>query len=94
MEGNQLSKKDQTIVTDMLFESKAGIKDIATAISETTSSDIRSLLREELRTAIQHQEQIYSFMQEHGLYDSYDISKQIEKDVRNADMAINQTGGE
>lgn len=90
MDTNQLSALDHTIATDMLFEAKAGIKDIAAAITETTTSDIRAFLTQALQTAIKQHEQMYTFLQDKGIYDAFNIPEQLEKDIHYANRALNE----
>ncbi|WP_343224471.1 spore coat protein [Paenibacillus sp. ACRRX] len=43
---------DQVVATDMLITAKAGVKDLAVAITETASPEVRNILRSHLDTAI------------------------------------------
>ncbi|GAE37157.1 spore coat protein [Halalkalibacter akibai] len=88
MESKQLSFADHTIVTDMLFETKAAIKDLSTALSEATSPQVRTFLETELMTAIGQHEQIYTFLQNRGIYDAYNIPEQLQKDITYAQAAL------
>ncbi|WP_216830645.1 spore coat protein [Alkalihalobacterium elongatum] len=88
MDSKQLSVADHTIATDMLFETKAAIKDFATAITESSTPEIRSFLVQELRTAITQHEQIYGFLQDRGIYDAYNVPQQLQKDVQYASRAL------
>jgi similar to spore coat protein len=90
MDTKQLSSSDHAIATDMLFESKAAVKDLATAITESTSDEIRTFLTQELRSAITHHEQIYGFLQDRGIYDAYNVPEQLQKDIEYANRALNQ----
>ena len=89
MESKELSFSDQAIATDMLFESKAAIKDFATAITESSTAEIRTFLVQELRNAIKDHENIYVFLQDRGIYDAYNVPKQLQKDIEYADRALN-----
>jgi similar to spore coat protein len=90
MDAKQLSFTDHTIATDMLFETKAAIKDLATAITESTSSEIHTFLTKELRNAINQHEKIYGFLQDRGIYDAYNVPEQLQKDIEYANKALNQ----
>lgn len=90
MDSNQLSASDHMIATDMLFEAKAGIKDIAAAITETPAPEIRSFLTQELKTAIAQHEQIYGFLQDRGIYNAYNLTQQLEKDIEYANRALSE----
>ncbi|MGO5012146.1 spore coat protein [Niallia sp. Sow4_A1] len=86
----ELSFSDHVIATDMLFETKAAVKDIAAALTESTTSEIRTFLKQELRNAIDQHEQIYSFLQDRGIYNAYNVPQQLEKDLAYAERSLNQ----
>ncbi|SHF86217.1 spore coat protein [Ornithinibacillus halophilus] len=90
MANKELSFTDQAIASDMLFESKAAIKDIATALTETTSSEIRTFLKKELKSAIKQHGQIYNYLHEKGIYDAYNVQAQISNDVDYGNEALKQ----
>jgi similar to spore coat protein len=90
MDTKHLSFSDHAIATDMLFETKAAVKDFATAITESTSPEIRTFLRQELRNAITQHEQIYGFLQDRGIYDAYNVPQQLQKDIEYANRALNE----
>jgi similar to spore coat protein len=81
MEVKPLSFSDHVIATDILFETKAAIKDLSVAITEATSDKVHTFLREELRSAIAYHERIYGFLQNRGIYDAYNIPEQLQKDI-------------
>ncbi|WP_088105465.1 spore coat protein [Halalkalibacter urbisdiaboli] len=84
----ELSPTDHAIATNMLFEAKAAVKDLAAAITESTSPEIRTFLTQELRSAIQQHEQIYVFLQERGIYDAYNVPQQLQKDISYAERVL------
>lgn len=86
----KLDFSDHVIATDMLFETKATIKDFSTAITESTSPEVHDFYFKELRNAIQFHEQIYGYFQSNGIYDAYNIPEQLEKDIEYANQALNQ----
>jgi similar to spore coat protein len=90
METKQLNFTDHVIATDMLFETKAAIKDFAIAITESTSVEIHTFLAKELRNAIAQHEQIYGFLQDRGRYDAYNVPEQLQKDIEYANTVLNQ----
>ncbi|MBB6452694.1 spore coat protein CotF [Salirhabdus euzebyi] len=90
METNPLSTTDQTIATDMLFEAKAAIKDIATAITETTSKEVRDFLTKELKDAINQQERIFNFLQNKGIYHAKNVKDQLDLDIEFANRALGE----
>ncbi|MCR6104922.1 spore coat protein [Salipaludibacillus agaradhaerens] len=85
----QLNANDHAIATSMLFESKAAIKDIATALSETASAEVHALLTSEIWAAINQHEAIYQFLQNNGIYDAYNVPEQLQKDIQYVDRALN-----
>lgn len=90
MDKKKLSFIDHVIATDLLFETKAAIKDFAAAITESSSTEIHTFYRKELQKAITQHEQIYGFLQDREIYDAYNISQQIQKDVSYANEALQQ----
>ncbi|WP_077622287.1 spore coat protein [Sediminibacillus massiliensis] len=88
MEEKSLSFSDHVIATDMLFETKAAVKDLAAAITESTSYEIRSFLKQEIKTAISQHELIYGFLQDRGRYDAYNVPEQLQKDIKYANTAL------
>jgi similar to spore coat protein len=80
---------DQTIATDMLCTAKSGIKEIATALSETTSPQIRTMLRKQFDQAVTHHEQLTNYMITKGWYTPTNIAQQIKNDIQLATQAIN-----
>ncbi|MTT32393.1 spore coat protein [Terrilactibacillus sp. BCM23-1] len=88
MSSKQLSHSDHVIATDMLYESKAAIKDFASAITESTSAEIRSFLKQEIRNAILQHELIYGFLQDKGIYDAYNVPQQLQRDIDYATRAL------
>lgn len=90
MNKKQLSFIDHVIATDMLFETKAAIKDFAAAITEASSPEIHTFYHKELQKAITQHEQIYGFLQARGIYDAYNVPQQLQKDISYADEALQQ----
>ncbi|MGD7044738.1 spore coat protein [Jeotgalibacillus proteolyticus] len=84
----ELSKADHAIAADMLFEVKASIKDLAAAITESATEEIHQFLAAELKLAISHHEKIYSFLQDRGIYDAYNVPDQLKKDVHYAERTL------
>ncbi|UTR16809.1 spore coat protein [Salipaludibacillus sp. LMS25] len=85
----QLNVNDHAVATSMLFESKAAIKDMATALSETASAEVHALLTSEIRTAIKQHEAIYHFLENNGIYDAYNVPQQLQKDIQYVNRALN-----
>jgi similar to spore coat protein len=79
---------DKVIATDFLVSTKAGIRNLAFAITETTTPELRTGLREELRNAVQTHEKITNFMIEKGIYHPHDIGEQLQVDLQITDTAL------
>ena len=90
MDTQPLSYTDQHIATGMLFEVKDAIKDLATAITESSTDEIHTFLTDELKMAIAQHQQIYDFLQTRGIYDAYNVPVQLQKDIGYAKRALNQ----
>ncbi|MGO4886367.1 spore coat protein [Anaerobacillus sp. MEB173] len=79
---------DQVIATDFLISAKAGIRNIAFAITESASPEVRALLREELKHAVQTHERITNYMIEKGTYHPHDLGEQIATDMKITETAL------
>jgi similar to spore coat protein len=84
----QQTLTDQTIASDMLIAAKAGIKGSAIALSEAASPQVRTLLKQQLDTAVTAHEQLSNFMMSKGWYTPYNIKQQIQTDIQNANTAV------
>ncbi|QXE02872.1 spore coat protein [Terribacillus sp. DMT04] len=93
MKEQPLSVADRGIATDLLFKTKASIKDLSAVISETTTGELHELLTDELHKAIQQHEKIYGFLQDRGIYDAYRVPHQLEKDSSYIAEALERSGG-
>jgi similar to spore coat protein len=82
---------DQVIATDFLISVKSGIRNYGIAITETTSKEVRTVLRKQLQEAITTHEIITNYMMSRGFYHAYDPVEQINLDLQTADSAINLT---
>ncbi|MDH7578936.1 MAG: spore coat protein [Bacillota bacterium] len=79
---------DQTVAYDLLISAKSGVKNIASALTEVASPNVRSALRKQLDDAINLHERVTSYMLNKGWYYPYNVSRQIQQDLRNAEMAM------
>ncbi|MFN2747205.1 MULTISPECIES: spore coat protein [Bacillus] len=78
---------EQVIATDFLITAKTGVKNIATAITETSSPDVRETLKQYLNDAIETHEQITNYMISKGYYNPSNLPKQIQIDTQAAEVA-------
>lgn len=79
---------DLAIATDFLISAKAGVRNLAVAITETATPEVKELLRRELDNAIDAHDKIAQYMIKNEMYHAYDIPQQIEHDLKKADIAL------
>ncbi|MCM3342658.1 spore coat protein [Paenibacillus sp. MER TA 81-3] len=79
---------DQVIATDMLLASKSGIKDLAVAITESATPDVRTVLKSHLDTAITCHEKLTNYMMNKGYYHPYNVNEQLQIDMQSANAAL------
>lgn len=79
---------DLVIATDLLVTAKAGVRNLAVAITETATPSVKKLLRRELDNAIDTHDKIAQYMIKNEMYHAYDIDEQIEHDLKKADIAL------
>lgn len=79
---------DKVIATDFLISTKAGIRNLAFAITETATPELRAGLREELRNAINTHERITNFMIEKGIYHPHSLMEQLQVDLQITETAL------
>nr|WP_322448209.1 spore coat protein [Bacillus sp. 31A1R] len=80
---------DQVNATDFLISTKAGIRNLAFALTETATPELRATLREELRNAVETHEQISNYMISRGMYHPNDLGEQLKLDLQITDTALN-----
>lgn len=80
---------DQVIATDFLLSAKTGIKNIALAITETSTPVVRDTLRQYLNDAIETHEQIFNYMVDKGYYHPKDLAEQLRVDFTASETAMN-----
>lgn len=79
---------DMAIATDFLVTSKAAVRNLAVAITETATPEVKQLLRRELDNAIDTHDKIAQYMIEQEMYHAYDVDEQISHDLEKADIAL------
>ncbi|AWK52857.1 spore coat protein [Clostridium beijerinckii] len=82
---------DQVIATDFLISAKSAVQNYAVAITETTSPEIREVLKRQLKEAIFTHETISNYMMANGYYQAYDLQEQFKLDLETTDTALNLT---
>jgi len=81
------SMTEQVIATDFLISAKTGVRNIAAAITESSSPEVRETLQQYLHDAMNTHEQIFHYMAAKGFYHSKDLTQQISVDLEAADTA-------
>lgn len=79
---------EKVIATDFLISAKASVRNYAIAISETTTPEVREVLRMHLDASIITHEKILRFMMDNGYYHVNNPKEQINEDMANADIAL------
>lgn len=80
---------DQVIATDFLISAKAGVWNYTIAITETATPELKAVLREQLRAAVETHEKITNYMMAKGYYHPHDLSDQLQVDLTVTDTALN-----
>ena len=80
---------EQVVATDFLLASKTGVKNIAMAITETSTPEVRDTLKQYLIEAIDTHEQIFRYMENKGYYHPNNLSEQLNVDLTAAQTALN-----
>ncbi|MFZ3580340.1 spore coat protein [Virgibacillus sp. DJP39] len=76
---------------DLLVFAKTAVRNYAIAITETATPVLRETLTEQLLKAILLHGEVYEYMNENGLYPSYDLEKLLKNDVRIATKALDMS---
>ena len=79
---------DMAIATDLLLTSKAAVRNLAVAITETATPSVKKLLRRELDNAIDTHDKIAQYMIKNEMYHAYDLQEQMNHDLEKADIAL------
>ncbi|MDF2963692.1 MAG: spore coat protein [Paenibacillus sp.] len=82
------SMTDQVIASDLLISAKSGVKSYAIALTESTTPEVRQMLRKQLDQAITAHEQISNYMIQNGYYHPTQVKQQIQLDLQNAQIAL------
>ena len=80
---------DQVIATDFLVSTKASIRNLAFAITECATPEVRRELRQQLRHAVLTHENITNYMISKGIYSPNDLSAQLKTDLQITETALN-----
>ncbi|OZT11356.1 spore coat protein [Priestia aryabhattai] len=79
---------DTTFAMDLLLRSKEGVRNIATALTETASPDVRTLLRNQLMQGIAMHQEITELMINKKWFHPYELSEQYKLDQLSANNTL------
>ncbi|WP_010283731.1 spore coat protein [Bacillus timonensis] len=79
---------DSAFALDFLLSIKTGIRYYAVALTETASPEVRTTLVNQMEAAIDLYEEATELMLEKGWLYPHDLGKQVELDIKSADMAL------
>lgn len=72
---------DSTMALAFLLNAKSGVRNIAIALSESATPEVRTVLRNQLNAAINMHEEIYKLMINKGWFYPQNLSKQFQMDI-------------
>lgn len=79
---------EQVIATDLLISSKNAIKSYAAALAESTTPNVRNVLKKQLDESIKAHDKISTYMMNKGYYNAYEPQAQISKDREASDKVM------
>lgn len=82
---------DQVIASDFLISAKSAVRNYSIALTETTSQEVRTVLREQLGDAIAAHEAISNYMMKKGYYNAYNLQEQYKVDMQTTETALSLT---
>lgn len=80
---------DQVIATDFLLSAKTGIKNIALAITECQTPEVRGALKQYFNDAVATHETIFNYMVKKGYYHPNNMAEQLNVDLTALQTAMN-----
>lgn len=81
-------KADAAFALDFLLSVKNGIRNYSFALTETSSPEIRNTLFKQMEESMDLHAELSDLMISKGWLYSHDVGKQVELDLRSADMAL------
>jgi similar to spore coat protein len=82
---------DQAIAGDLLIASKTGVRNLAYAITETASPQIRELLKRHLDEAIDSHNKVFNYLENKNWYDVYNVDALLQQDLKISKSVLKQT---
>ncbi|WP_407653432.1 spore coat protein [Brevibacillus ruminantium] len=85
---NMPEMADMTFAMDFLIRAKEGVRNIATALTETVSPDARALLRKQLHQGIALHQEITELMVRKKWFHPTELGEQFQLDMLSADNTV------
>ena len=79
---------DTTFAMDLLLRAKEGVRNIAVALTEAASPDVRTLLRNQLMQGIAMHQKITELMTNKKWFHPYELSEQYKLDQLSANNTL------
>lgn len=79
---------DMVIANDFLISAKTGVRNLAMALTETATPEVRVILRRQLNDAIATHEAISNYMMKKGYYHPNNPLEQFKVDLAASDTAL------
>lgn len=79
---------DKTIALEFLITAKGDVRNNAIALTEATSVEIRNSIKRELEYSLNIHEEIFLLMIKKGWFFPYDLTQQINLDIKTAQTAL------
>ncbi|PGY13178.1 spore coat protein [Bacillus sp. AFS031507] len=79
---------DTTFAMDLLLRAKEGVRNIAVALTESPSPDVRTLLRNQLMQGIAMHQEITELMINKKWFHPYELSEQYQLDQLSANNTL------
>lgn len=79
---------DSALATNFLMTAKNGVRNLAFAISETASPQLRAVLRQQLVEALAMHTEVSTLMMKKGWFHPYQLDEQYRLDTSSADTTL------
>lgn len=79
---------DQAIANDFLISAKTGVRNLAYAITETASPELRKVLRKHLEEAITTHEKAINYMLNQNWYPAYNVDQLVQMDINTSQQIL------
>jgi similar to spore coat protein len=81
---------DQIIAGDLLFATKAGIKSITVALTESANTETKQILRSQLDDTVDLHQRVSTYMVKKGYYHPGDVAEQLKVDITLANTVLDK----